>query len=330
MIRVLGPFSVQDDDLSNYNGGAVERSRKILTRSLTRPSPIGLVSSSSSDITQVYSIEGLSPQHRLVAEQLVLVGTTETRTTQDFIKIHRIKKLSGSPLVGTVTILNDIVTIGTLDPAGGTVIETQEVRCLLAKATAHPLKDKIFHEKFFITNDGLDPIVVTLAERFNSDQAVTFSIDSDANLASQSVNRTVRSPVMPLNSFDRKPKTFLLESGDAWGVWLMVDTKKGTLLQSRRYGMTLAVGADTFDLDLVIPNAPSDLLAMTISNHSNFPVGGGLPHQWVELMGGRMVQEMFYEPDPVTYRDDYYYNTRLNRLYRKLKTTGRPVWKVWR
>ena len=34
-----------------------------------------------------------------------------------------------------------------------------------------------------------------------------------------------------------------------------------------------------------------------------------------------------YEPDPRTHREDYYYNSKLNRLYVKVKTSPVPVWR---
>lgn len=44
---------------------------------------------------------------------------------------------------------------------------------------------------------------------------------------------------------------------------------------------------------------------------------GGNPTSFVELTGGEPVEYSFYEPDPTTARYEYYYNTRLNTLYKK-------------
>ncbi len=47
----------------------------------------------------------------------------------------------------------------------------------------------------------------------------------------------------------------------------------------------------------------------------------GQPHTFLELTGARMVETTPFEPDPRTYRDDYYYNTVTNRLYRRITTS---------
>jgi len=45
--------------------------------------------------------------------------------------------------------------------------------------------------------------------------------------------------------------------------------------------------------------------------------GGGHPHTFVELFGGQMVQMLDVEPDILTFRDKYYYNSAHNILYIK-------------
>jgi len=45
--------------------------------------------------------------------------------------------------------------------------------------------------------------------------------------------------------------------------------------------------------------------------------GGGHPHTFVELYDGRMVQMLMIEPDILTFREDYYYNSADNNLYIK-------------
>lgn len=51
---------------------------------------------------------------------------------------------------------------------------------------------------------------------------------------------------------------------------------------------------------------------------------GGNPHRFVELRGGREVCMLTAEPDPETYREKYYYNSRLNRLFMKI-TSSNPI-----
>jgi hypothetical protein len=53
----------------------------------------------------------------------------------------------------------------------------------------------------------------------------------------------------------------------------------------------------------------------------------GLPHQFLELLGGKPVEMIYYEPDANTFRDQYYYNTRENKIYKKLKAGTKYVWK---
>lgn len=44
---------------------------------------------------------------------------------------------------------------------------------------------------------------------------------------------------------------------------------------------------------------------------------GGNPHQFVELLGGKMVEIWAYPPDPLTFREEYYYNSTINELFKK-------------
>jgi hypothetical protein len=44
-------------------------------------------------------------------------------------------------------------------------------------------------------------------------------------------------------------------------------------------------------------------------------------NRFVELAGGREVPIQFYEPDPNTFRLNYYYNSRLNILYKKVRSS---------
>ena len=52
--------------------------------------------------------------------------------------------------------------------------------------------------------------------------------------------------------------------------------------------------------------------------------GGGDAHRLIELYGGELVPCLHYEPDPLTFRSDYYYHSGLNVLYRKILTTDHP------
>lgn len=42
---------------------------------------------------------------------------------------------------------------------------------------------------------------------------------------------------------------------------------------------------------------------------------------WVELFGGKPINLSSYEPDPNSSHEDYYYNTKENKLYKLVKVT---------
>jgi hypothetical protein len=52
----------------------------------------------------------------------------------------------------------------------------------------------------------------------------------------------------------------------------------------------------------------------------------------VELIGGTIIEPMAFEPDPVTHRREYYYNSVTNILYRKVvsrEVDNRIVFAYW-
>jgi len=51
----------------------------------------------------------------------------------------------------------------------------------------------------------------------------------------------------------------------------------------------------------------------------------GNPVRFLErIAGATMVEVTAFEPDPTTYRHDYYYNAITNRLYKKIVVERRP------
>jgi len=52
-----------------------------------------------------------------------------------------------------------------------------------------------------------------------------------------------------------------------------------------------------------------------------------IPLGFLKLFGANEVLVTFSEPDPATARSDWYYNSRENRLYKKLTLGSRMVWK---
>jgi hypothetical protein len=73
----------------------------------------------------------------------------------------------------------------------------------------------------------------------------------------------------------------------------------------------------------------TDLLA----RRANQPLSGGNPNRFIELVGGSDILYQHYEPDPNTTRGKYYYNTRLNILFKRLEVnnassdTSESIWK---
>lgn len=51
-------------------------------------------------------------------------------------------------------------------------------------------------------------------------------------------------------------------------------------------------------------------------------------HNFVSTKGGEIVHMTAFEPDPKTFRGDYYYNCLTNKLYKKLKVTSTDI--QWR
>lgn len=55
---------------------------------------------------------------------------------------------------------------------------------------------------------------------------------------------------------------------------------------------------------------------------------GGNSNRFVELVGGRDIIYSFCEINPQTARNDYYYNTRTNTLYKLVKVTNKGTGKT--
>ena len=67
-----------------------------------------------------------------------------------------------------------------------------------------------------------------------------------------------------------------------------------------------------------------------IRQHRGEPSMGYNPHRFVELHGGTMVPVSNYEPDPQTFRHDYYYNSRTNQLLKKESISGEATFYFWK
>jgi hypothetical protein len=55
-----------------------------------------------------------------------------------------------------------------------------------------------------------------------------------------------------------------------------------------------------------------------LAGRRGYPSPGYDSVWFVELNGGTVVEATAFEPDPATYRHDYYYNAETNTLYKKV------------
>ena len=71
----------------------------------------------------------------------------------------------------------------------------------------------------------------------------------------------------------------------------------------------------------------ADVIAATLqdlANRRGCDRIGGLPFDFLEIFGGRLVETSMFEPDPRTYRWEYYYNVTLNKLFRRIVVDKQP------
>lgn len=54
------------------------------------------------------------------------------------------------------------------------------------------------------------------------------------------------------------------------------------------------------------------------------PGGGFCDPRFLELYGARIIEPTAFEPDPRTYRGEYYYNAVTNQLFRKVISRNDP------
>lgn len=60
---------------------------------------------------------------------------------------------------------------------------------------------------------------------------------------------------------------------------------------------------------------------------------GYTPYNYLETYGATLVEILAFEPDPLTYRNDYYYNGAENVLYKRTITkriNGTPMVGYWK
>jgi hypothetical protein len=71
-----------------------------------------------------------------------------------------------------------------------------------------------------------------------------------------------------------------------------------------------------------------------LDRRSGQPLGGGNAMRLVERVGGKEILYQNHEPDAGTAREDYWYHTRLNALFKRIVTTNpvtgktKAIWKM--
>jgi hypothetical protein len=322
----------QKDNITGPQGGAVECTRKMAIGPVPFQSSISLISTSVADIGQIYIVEGLGQNRIVEREAIMLDGVNQVSTMRTFTRLCRVTKQSGPPIVGDVTVSAGPSIIGVMDSMSGQ--ETTEVLSFLASAMGRATVNTAFYEKFFIKNStGQDIGKMTISEH-QSDfkERVLFAADPTLDDITTSRNRLTKPGGVNPGDFltDGNLMFNNIPNGSAVGIWLrlVVPAGEGTVLN----GWKIKIVADnvTKIYDLLHPEGSGLAFATTLANRDLHPIGGGNPTRYVELAGGKFVQQVYYEPDPITFRDQFYYNARQNRLFKKLNTKPTPVWKIVR
>tara|TARA_R100001244_G_scaffold25113_2_gene25375 strand:+ start:42775 stop:43779 length:1005 start_codon:yes stop_codon:yes gene_type:complete len=334
---------VQNDDISNFQGGAIDPNSAVITRRLTSESKLSFASRGNNDITQTYFIEGINKEGQLISETVRLAGMDLIDTLLLYSDIFKIQKIGGSPLIGAVVINSDSETIGVMKPdlsgfdSEGVTNCNQEItslKALLPRSTPNPFKEKVFYDKFFVINCGDELTDFTVEEFVDQQNVASFALAPTLNDDTVSANRLVRPAAIPIGEFDSLPKTVTrLAPSDAIGVWIQVRVPILATTATQEYTLKITHQEDGAEKSIEYvtvlsegANQPSGI----VSRHDGFPSGGGLPHQYLELGGAQFVEFRTTEPDPRTFRGDFYYNSRMNRLFKKINTSPRPVWKIVR
>lgn len=322
----------QKDNVSGPQGGAVDCARKMATGGIPFQSPISLIGTSVADIGQIYIVEGLGPNRVIEREAIMLNGVNQVTTTRSFTLLCRVTKQSGPALVGNVMVSAGPSIIGVLDSMSGP--EVTEIRSFLAGAMGRATVDTAFYEKFFIKNNTGQEIGKMTISEHQSDfkERGLFAADPVFDDTTTSRNRLTKPGGVNPGDFLTDGSLMFTNIPDksAVGIWLrlVIPAGEGTVLN----GWKIKIVADNVEkiYDLLHPEGSGLALATTLSNRDLHPIGGGNPNRYVELAGGKFVQQVYYEPDPITFRDQFYYNARQNRLFKKINTKPVPVWKVVR
>jgi hypothetical protein len=335
-IVIHGSTYHRKDNVSGPQGGSIDYCRKIAIGPVPFLAQIGLVSSKVDDVGQVYLVEGMGPKRSIERELVTLNGTELVLTDRVFTRLCRIEKQSGSPLVGIVTVCSGTSVVGTMESSviSGSGCEIERLHNFLANTMGRATVDTAFYEKFFIRNNSNVTIARLVISEHQSDfkDRVLFAADPSFDNNSTSRNRLTKpGAVNPGDFLTDDTLVFTnIPAGASIGIWLrlVIPAGEGTVLNG--WKVKIDSDGDVFILDLLHPEGSGGSGTDTFQKRYLHPVGGGNSLRYVELGGARFVEQVYYEPDPVTFRDQFYYNARQNRLFKKLNTKPVPIWKVVR
>jgi hypothetical protein len=335
-IVVHGAKWHRKNNVSGPQGGEVNYIRKMATGPIPALGPIGLMSSDPADASQVYTVEGLGPTRAVVREQVLLTGTIPAYTENSFSRLCRITKEEGDFLVGDVTAFSGNSIIGIMESAlnTGTGLEIEEITNFLANTMGRATVDSAFYEKFFLRNDTGEMIGRLEVSEHQSDfkERVLFASDPSYDHDSTSRNRLTKPGDIPPGDLTTDNTLIFMNmpAGASIGVWLrlLIPAGEGTVLNG--WKIRVVADGEVQVFTLLHPEGSGRTGEMIFTKRDLHPIGGGNPLRWIELKGGRFVPEQYWPPNPVTFRSECYYNTRLNQLFKRIKTLPVPVWKLVR
>jgi hypothetical protein len=341
-----GNHSLNNTDIQ---GGGPDPTRRLMTGSIITLSRITLVSSEPTDIDQVYRIEGIDGDRALVSELLQLSGTNAVSTIRRFSRLCKVTKLSGNTLAGDVTVSAGPAILGIMNNTPVTapvialnigtapapdVVETLELVNLLGNAQGRATVDTVYYEKIFIRNNTGKTINRAVITEHQSDfeGCVLFAADPCFDFDSTSRNRLTRPGAIDIADIINDDPVVVTDwpNQATLGIWLRIIIPAGmsTILKSWKMKIDFDGMSEIFTI--LQPDGAGRGLATTLGIRNQHAAGGGNPVRYTELRGAKFVEQLYYEPDPITFRDQFYYNVRLNQLFKKIKTVPAPVWKVVR
>ena len=329
---IHGADNHQKNDTAGPQGGEIDYTKKLMTGPVPILAPIQFVSQDNSDVDQVYSVEGIGNNRIIESELIRLNGSAVVFTSKSFRRLCSITKISGSPLTGDVTVYAGASIIGVMSSDEGTNCpETSILVNLLPNAMGQANVDTVFYEKFFIKNKtNTDISTLTISEHQSDFNERIWFAESGIDDNSTSDNRATAPNGISDLSTDTSVTVEDVIDGSSVGIWVKVLIPAGEATALNTWKIKLNVDGTETIVNLLHREAFGETGSLIFSKRNLHAIGGGNPLQYIERGGAKIVTQSYYEPDPVTFRDQFYYNTRLNRLFKKINTKPTPVWKIAR